>query len=171
MMGFRGSPGWSLKECKSCHPRCVCCRFPSQCNAKWQIRIVSLLPGSAPEMPSRTSGVPEPLTRTNGPPGWTWRAMKNPNHGSRALVFFAGKPEHHCSLFLEFLLTHSSNGCGLDIAVKNGRVVGVRGRATDRVNKGRLGPKGLTGYAHSFAKFRGNDLAHTAQLESHQQQG
>ncbi|TDZ17916.1 Nitrate reductase [Colletotrichum orbiculare MAFF 240422] len=39
-----------------------------------------------------------------------------------------------------------SNGCGLDIGVKNGKVVGVRGRATDRVNKGRLGPKGLHGW-------------------------
>lgn len=38
-----------------------------------------------------------------------------------------------------------SNGCGMDIGVKNGRVVGVRGRATDRVNHGRLGPKGLHG--------------------------
>ena len=38
-----------------------------------------------------------------------------------------------------------SNCCGLDIGVKNGKVVGVRGRAVDRVNKGRLGPKGLTG--------------------------
>ena len=36
-----------------------------------------------------------------------------------------------------------SNGCGLDIGVKDGKVVGVRGRAVDRVNKGRLGPKGL----------------------------
>jgi ferredoxin-nitrate reductase len=38
-----------------------------------------------------------------------------------------------------------SNGCGCDIAVKDGRMVGVRGRATDRVNHGRLGPKGLYG--------------------------
>jgi anaerobic selenocysteine-containing dehydrogenase len=36
-----------------------------------------------------------------------------------------------------------SNGCGCDIAVKDGRMVGVRGRATDVVNHGRLGPKGL----------------------------
>ncbi|MER7397408.1 nitrate reductase [Streptomyces sp. NPDC000151] len=36
-----------------------------------------------------------------------------------------------------------SNGCGLDLAVADGRVVGVRGRAGDRVNRGRLGPKGL----------------------------
>jgi ferredoxin-nitrate reductase len=39
-----------------------------------------------------------------------------------------------------------SNGCGLDIAVKDGRMVGVRGRAQDRVNHGRLGPKGLYGW-------------------------
>ncbi len=39
-----------------------------------------------------------------------------------------------------------SNGCGMDIAVHQGRMVGVRGRATDRVNHGRLGPKGLFGW-------------------------
>ncbi|GAA1351803.1 molybdopterin oxidoreductase family protein [Saccharothrix algeriensis] len=38
-----------------------------------------------------------------------------------------------------------SNGCGCDIAVKGGRMVGVRGRAGDVVNHGRLGPKGLYG--------------------------
>lgn len=38
-----------------------------------------------------------------------------------------------------------SNGCGTDIAVKDGRMVGVRGRAADVVNHGRLGPKGLYG--------------------------
>jgi ferredoxin-nitrate reductase len=39
-----------------------------------------------------------------------------------------------------------SNGCGLDIGVKDGKIVGVRGRATDRINHGRLGPKGLHGW-------------------------
>lgn len=38
-----------------------------------------------------------------------------------------------------------SNGCGTDIAVREGRMVGVRGRAGDVVNHGRLGPKGLHG--------------------------
>lgn len=38
-----------------------------------------------------------------------------------------------------------SNGCGCDIAVKDGRMVGIRGRSTDRVNHGRLGLKGLFG--------------------------
>ena len=39
-----------------------------------------------------------------------------------------------------------SNGDGLDIAVKDERIVGVRGRAVDRVNHGRLGPKDLFGW-------------------------
>jgi anaerobic selenocysteine-containing dehydrogenase len=39
-----------------------------------------------------------------------------------------------------------SNGDGLDIAVKDDRIVGVRGRAVDRVNHGRLGPKDLFGW-------------------------
>ncbi|MEN5074036.1 nitrate reductase [Isoptericola cucumis] len=39
-----------------------------------------------------------------------------------------------------------SNGDGLDIAVREGRMVGVRGRAEDRVNHGRLGPKDLYGW-------------------------
>jgi anaerobic selenocysteine-containing dehydrogenase len=39
-----------------------------------------------------------------------------------------------------------SNGDALDIAVKDGRIVGVRGRAQDRVNKGRLDPKDLFGW-------------------------
>src|SRR5436190_6100392 len=39
-----------------------------------------------------------------------------------------------------------SNGCALDIAVKDGRIAGVRGLATDHVNHGRLGPKGRFGW-------------------------
>lgn len=39
-----------------------------------------------------------------------------------------------------------SNGDGLDIAVKDDRICGVRGRADDRVNHGRLGVKDLYGW-------------------------
>lgn len=39
-----------------------------------------------------------------------------------------------------------TNGCGLDIGVKDGRIVGVRGRADDRVSHGRLGPKGMNAW-------------------------
>jgi len=47
-----------------------------------------------------------------------------------------------------------SNGCGLDIGVAGGRIVGVRGRAADRVNHGRLGPKGLYGWQANSAPDR-----------------
>src|SRR5919199_2272234 len=39
-----------------------------------------------------------------------------------------------------------SNGDAMDIAVRGGRIVGVRGRAVDRVNHGRLDPKDLFGW-------------------------
>src|SRR5215211_9416461 len=41
--------------------------------------------------------------------------------------------------------TLCSTGCGCQIAIKDGRMVGVRGRESDVVNHGRLGPKGLYG--------------------------
>jgi ferredoxin-nitrate reductase len=47
-----------------------------------------------------------------------------------------------------------SNGCGMDIAVHEGRIVGVRGRAADRVNHGRLGPKGLFGWQANHSPDR-----------------
>lgn len=47
-----------------------------------------------------------------------------------------------------------SCGCGLDIGVKDGRIVGVRGRAVDPVNHGRLGPKGLYGWQANNSKDR-----------------
>jgi anaerobic selenocysteine-containing dehydrogenase len=47
-----------------------------------------------------------------------------------------------------------SNGCGVDIGVKEGRIVGVRGRAIDAVNKGRLGPKGLNGWEANHSADR-----------------
>ncbi len=47
-----------------------------------------------------------------------------------------------------------SNDCGLDIGVKEGKIVGVRGRVEDRVNKGRLGPKGLHGWIANHSPNR-----------------
>jgi len=47
-----------------------------------------------------------------------------------------------------------SNGCGMDIGVKDGRIVGVRGREADRVNHGRLGPKGLHAWVANNSKDR-----------------
>ncbi len=47
-----------------------------------------------------------------------------------------------------------SNGDAMDIAVRGGRIVGVRGRAEDRVNRGRLGPKDLFGWQANHAADR-----------------
>src|SRR5438270_1741840 len=47
-----------------------------------------------------------------------------------------------------------SNGCGLDIGTKDGQIVGVRGRGSDVVNRGRLGPKGLHGWEANHSPDR-----------------
>ena len=47
-----------------------------------------------------------------------------------------------------------SNGDAMDIAVKDGRIVGVRGRVGDRVNRGRLGPKDLFGWQANASSDR-----------------
>ncbi|MFJ6383691.1 molybdopterin oxidoreductase family protein [Kitasatospora sp. NPDC092039] len=47
-----------------------------------------------------------------------------------------------------------SNGDAMDVAVADGRIVGVRGRAGDRVNRGRLGPKDLFGWQANRAADR-----------------
>src|SRR6478609_4817894 len=57
----------------------------------------------------------------------------------------AGLSEPDVDRWVQSACLLCSNGCGCGIAVKDGRMVGVRGRATDVVNHGRLGPKGLYG--------------------------
>src|SRR5829696_1965114 len=47
-----------------------------------------------------------------------------------------------------------SNGDALDIAVRDDRIVGVRGRSVDRVNKGRLDPKDLFGWQANNSEDR-----------------
>ncbi|WP_129841761.1 nitrate reductase [Streptomyces sp. RFCAC02] len=47
-----------------------------------------------------------------------------------------------------------SDGDAMDIAVRDGRIVGVRGRAADRVNRGRLGPKDLYGWQANGSRDR-----------------
>jgi len=47
-----------------------------------------------------------------------------------------------------------SNGDAMDIAVKDGRIVGVRGRTSDRVNHGRLDPKDLYGWQANHSRER-----------------
>lgn len=51
-----------------------------------------------------------------------------------------------------------SNGCGMDIGVRDdrpgGRIVGVREREVDVVNRGPLGPKGLYGWVANASPDR-----------------
>lgn len=47
-----------------------------------------------------------------------------------------------------------SNGDAMDIGVADGRIVGVRGRAVDRINRGRLDPKDLYGWQANHSPDR-----------------
>ena len=53
----------------------------------------------------------------------------------------------------EASLLHS-NGDAMDVAVAGGRIAGVRGRAEDRVNRGRLDPKDFYGWQANNASDR-----------------
>jgi ferredoxin-nitrate reductase len=54
-----------------------------------------------------------------------------------------GVSEDEVDRWVQTASLHHANGDALDLAVKDGRIVGVRGRAVDRVNRGRLDPKDL----------------------------
>ena len=71
-------------------------------------------------------------------------------------VLAEGLAEQDVDRWVQSACVLCSNGCGVDIAVKDGTMVGVRGRAVDIVNHGRLGPKGL------FASWQG--VAHKDRL-------
>lgn len=66
-------------------------------------------------------------------------------------VNFDGEPDQwvHSACLL------CSNGCGMDIAVKDGRIAGVRGNARHPVNFGHLGPKGEHGWVANNDRQRG----------------
>ncbi|MGY1708727.1 molybdopterin oxidoreductase family protein [Geodermatophilus sp. SYSU D00758] len=88
----------------------------------------------------RTDRIAEPWgTRTPYGPGEPWPV--------RVDTYLAdGLTEADVDRWVQSATILHSNGDGLDIAVKDGRIVGVRGRAVDRVNHGRLGPKDLFGW-------------------------
>ncbi|GAA5977989.1 hypothetical protein JCM11641_004350 [Rhodosporidiobolus odoratus] len=64
------------------------------------------------------------------------------------------EPEEKIEKWVQSCCVLCSNGCAIDVGVKEGKVVGVRGRAVDRVNKGRLGPKGMYGWTSIHGKDR-----------------
>jgi ferredoxin-nitrate reductase len=65
-----------------------------------------------------------------------------------------GISEHEVDRWVQTASVLHSNGDGLDMAVKDGRLVGVRGRAVDRVNRGRVDPKDLYGWQANNAADR-----------------
>lgn len=95
----------------------------------------------------KISGVKELLINTNGQLGSMKESWKRRIDGYKAHASYAGM---HCVVLVILgkgsLTIRNSNGCGMDVGVKGegkeARIVGVRGRAVDRVNHGRLGPKG-----------------------------
>jgi len=88
----------------------------------------------------RIDRIAEPWgTRTPYGPGETWP--------TRVDAYLAdGLTQDDVDRWVQSATILHSNGDGLDIAVKDERIVGVRGRAVDRVNHGRLGPKDLFGW-------------------------
>ncbi|MFP5253520.1 MAG: molybdopterin oxidoreductase family protein, partial [Actinomycetes bacterium] len=86
-------------------------------------------------------------TRTPYGPGQSWP--------TRVDTYLAdGVREEDVDRWVQSATILHSNGDGLDIAVKDGRIVGVRGRAVDRVNHGRLGPKDLFGWQANHSPDR-----------------
>ncbi|WP_086558716.1 molybdopterin oxidoreductase family protein [Streptomyces africanus] len=77
--------------------------------------------------------------RTPYAPGTPWPSRTDTHLG-------AGIAERDVERWVQSASLLHSNGDAMDIAVREGRIVGVRGRATDRVNRGRLGPKDLYGW-------------------------
>ena len=84
---------------------------------------------------------------------WPVRVDEQLGHGSGG-PGTAVAAEHQVERWVSSACVLCSNGCGLDIGVAGGRIVGVRGRAADRVNHGRLGPKGLYGWQANSAPDR-----------------
>ncbi|GAA5947777.1 hypothetical protein JCM3775_003872 [Rhodotorula graminis] len=64
------------------------------------------------------------------------------------------EPEDQVKNWVQSFCVLCSNGCAVDVAVKDGELVGMKGRAVDRINKGRLGPKGMYGWVSMKAEDR-----------------
>jgi len=77
--------------------------------------------------------------RTPYGPGEEWAARVD-------LHLAEGLTEDEVQHWVQSASILHSNGDAMDIAVRGGRIVGVRGRAVDRVNRGRLDPKDLYGW-------------------------
>ncbi|WP_433127802.1 molybdopterin oxidoreductase family protein [Micromonospora sp. CA-240977] len=65
-----------------------------------------------------------------------------------------GRDEADVDRWVQSASVLHSNGDAMDIAVADGRIVGVRGRAVDRINRGRLDPKDLYGWQANHSADR-----------------
>jgi anaerobic selenocysteine-containing dehydrogenase len=83
--------------------------------------------------------------RTPYPRGATWPARVDQH---------LAVPEDAVERWVQSASLLHSNGDAMDIAVASGRIVGVRGRADDRVNRGRLDPKDVYGWQANNAPDR-----------------
>ncbi|MGY1733540.1 molybdopterin oxidoreductase family protein [Geodermatophilus sp. SYSU D01045] len=96
----------------------------------------------------RIDRIAEPWgTRTPYGPGETWPARVDQHLAE-------GVSEGAVDRWVQAASILHSNGDAMDLAVKDGRVVGVRGRAGDRVNRGRLDPKDLYGWQANGSRQR-----------------
>ncbi|MBB6122042.1 molybdopterin oxidoreductase family protein [Nocardiopsis algeriensis] len=98
-------------------------------------------------MPSKDR-IAEPWgTRTPYGPGEEWPTRVDTYLGD-------GSSPDQVDAWVQSASILHSNGDALDIAVREGRIVGVRGRAEDRVNRGRLDPKDLFGWQANNSRER-----------------
>ncbi len=96
---------------------------------------------------SGTDRIAEPWgTRTPFGPGEEWPV--------RVDTFLAEDVDPDDVVWVRSASVLHSNGDAFDHAVLDGRIVGVRGRAADRVNRGRLGPKDLFGWQGATSRDR-----------------
>ncbi|MFJ9740689.1 molybdopterin oxidoreductase family protein [Streptomyces sp. NPDC101166] len=99
-------------------------------------------------MAERPDRIEDPWgTRTPYGPGEPWPARTD-------LHLAAGLTEDDVQRWTPAASVLHSNGDAMDIAVRDGRIVGVRGRAGDRINRGRLGPKDLYGWQANHSPDR-----------------
>src|SRR5205823_2417611 len=105
-------------------------------------------PGARAGDPTATLTSRRPMTDRIADPWGTVHPLARGDEWTGRVDSFldAGLAPEDVDAWVQSACVLCSNGCGLDIAVKDGRMVGIRGRADDHVNRGRLGPKGLFGW-------------------------
>ena len=112
------------------------CKESAACAGGWGPRRRRGGPDAEDETGSRSRGARARRTA----PGETWPRAGRHLPGRRA------RPRTTSTAGCSRRRSCTPTATALDIAVKDGRIVGVRGRAVDRVNHGRLGPKDLFGW-------------------------